>query len=326
MERSSQNEKALLNKYLAGKCSPEEIERLETWYNSFDTAPLPGKLAEQYAVMKVKRTVLNQISTAQNSNRGMFQLSVLLKVAASVVLVGAISLIIYYAGHPVNYRLQEYAALNGEQKVIKLADGSVVTLNSGSVLQVRSDFTKSSREVSLSGEAYFQVHKDHTRPFIVGTGVIKTRVLGTAFNVQAYKNEGNLTVTVTEGKVRVDQDGLKNKQTNLSPGVTPGQQLVYNRLTQQVKVIAADAEHIAAWRKGMLYLDNESIPAIARKLERKYNIKIEVAGKINPECRYTLRISDETLAKTIEVLTSVSGITCKYNQHDHLIINAAACK
>ncbi|SEB06545.1 FecR family protein [Pedobacter hartonius] len=321
--RKTEEEKTLLKKYLADECSPEEKERLEAWYSSFDHSPLPGRVQERFSLNKVKRTVLHQVHAEQP---GVFRLPRYFRIAALFILLLSISFIIYRAADSSARSSKEYSALNGQQKVLKLSDGSIVTLNSGSVLKIQSDFKQNTREVSLSGEAFFQVAKDPSRPFIVSTGVLRTRVLGTAFNVQAYQNEEELTVTVAEGKVRVDQDAATGKQPNLSPGVTPGKQLVYNRTTQSTKVIPADADHISAWRTGTVYIDNESIPAIARKLERRFNISIGLTGKVKSDCRYTLRIGDETLGKTLQVLTSVAGITCKFNQQDRLTINTTACK
>ncbi|GAA4317781.1 FecR domain-containing protein [Mucilaginibacter gynuensis] len=328
METSSNNEqeRALLKKYLAGNCTPEERERVESWYQSFEQSPLPGTLQEKHSVKKVKNALLGQIRADRSGKSKVFRLPVYLRVAALLTLVISVSILIYRAAHIPNEQMMEYRAANGQFKVITLPDSSVVTLNSGSSLVVRSNFGQNTREVSLSGEAYFQVTKDRTRPFIVSTGIVKTRVLGTAFNVQAYKNENDLTVTVAEGKVRVDQDAGQSNQANLSPGVTPGKQLIYNKTTHNAKTIAADAQHVSAWRTGVLYFDNESIPAIARKLERKFNISIGVTGKISPDCRYTFRISDETLVKTLKLLGSVSGISYKFNQPKQLIINTTACK
>jgi ferric-dicitrate binding protein FerR (iron transport regulator) len=327
MEASSQNEKdkALLRKYLIGNCTPEEKERVEAWYNSFDRSPLPEAKLEGASLRRVRKSVLAEVQ-ADHARGRTLHWPIYLRIAAAFILFSAISLIVYLNIDRVGDSSQQYQALNSEQKTVTLADGSVVTLNSGSVLQVSPDFGEDSRKVSLTGEAYFEVAKDTARPFIVSTGVISTRVLGTAFNVQAYGNEEDLTVTVAEGKVSVDQEGAQQESVNLSPGVTPGKQLVYDRSTQHAMVIPADAEQIGAWRKGVTYFNNESIPAIARKLERKFNLKIDVTEKGNPDCLYTLRISNETLPQALQLLTSVSGITYTYHDQNHLTLNTTACK
>lgn len=326
MGTSSENEesRALLKKYLADKVTPEEKERLELWYNSFDLAPLPHKEQEDLSLAKVKRAVMNVVKGSAPVKRNL--LFSYIRFAAMLALIASVSFLIYHTAYNRTNALPSYHAANGQTTLIRLDDGSVVTLNSGSALRIISDFKQNTREVSLSGEAYFQVAKDPSRPFIVRTGTIKTRVLGTSFNVQAYKNEQELTVTVAEGKVRVDQDLSSNQASNLSPGITPGKQLIYNRAGKTAVVLPADAEHTGAWRKGIIYLDNESIPAIARKLERKFNIKIRIRGQINADCRYTLRIGDEKLDKVLEVLTLVSGVRYQFNQPNDLILNTSVCK
>lgn len=325
METSSQTEKerALLKKYLEGTCSTEEETRVENWYQSFSDSPIPAKSVENRVISRAKKVVLKELKAPLSINT---RLPAYLRIAAVLALIGTISLMIYLASGSGGKEMQVYNAGNGKQKVITLKDGSVVSLNAMSTLRVWNDFNKKDRVVELTGEAYFEVAKNPKRPFIVRTGVVRTTVLGTGFNVQAYRNETDLTITVAEGKVKVDQDLHQNLQKNITPGILPGSQLVYNKRTKGAKLQTANVEQISAWRKGVLYIDNESISDIAKKLERKYNLKIEVKGPIRSDCRYTLRISDETLAKTLEVLTTVSGITCKLNQQNHLTINTKACK
>lgn len=327
METSSQDEKNrnLLRKYLAGNCTPEERERVDAWYNSFDHAPLPAPAKEISSLQRIRQALLYGLRQEQYGSPRAFPWSVVLRVAAVFFLFSSIAWIVYLSmdPHPAG---QEYQALMGEQKVVTLADGSVVTLNAGSTLQVLSDFGDKTRKVSLSGEAYFDIARDTLRPFIVSTGEIHTRVLGTSFNVQAYGNEGELTVTVAEGKVRVEKVVGENKHASLTRGITPGQQLIYHKATRMTQIVQVDPHQVSAWKNGVLYFNNESIASIARRLERKFNRKIDVTGESRADCLYTLRLSDETLAKSLQLLTAVSGVTYTINEQDHLTLNASTCK
>lgn len=328
METSSRSEKDrnLLRKYLAGNCTPEERERVDAWYNSFDYAPLPTSAKEISSLQKIQQALLDQIRKEPHGPTHIFPWSVVLRVAAAFFLFSSIALTLYLSMDSRATVVREFHTQNGEQKVVTLVDGSVVTLNAGSTLQVLSDFDAKTREVSLSGEAYFDVAKDASRPFIVSTGDIHTRVLGTSFNVQAYTNEGDLTVTVAEGKVRVDKAVGENNHASVSSGIIPGQQLIYNKATHAAQIVTVDPGQISAWKKGVLYFNNESIAAIARRLERKFNITIDVEGVRRAECLYTLRLRDETLAKSLQLLTAVSGVTYTIDQQNHLILNTTACK
>jgi ferric-dicitrate binding protein FerR (iron transport regulator) len=244
-----------------------------------------------------------------------------MRVAAMLLAISSITLLIYQAVNFAGEAQREFHASNGRMLVVTLQDGSLVTLNSGSTLKVSSDFQKRERSVELSGEAYFQVTKNVSKPFIVRAGSVSTRVLGTAFNVQAYKNDRLLTITVAEGKVRVN-----SRQTRLSQDLTPGKQLIYNKDRQTSKVGAVNAEHVSAWRSGTLYFDNESIPEIIKRLERKFDVTITATGKVRPDCRYTLRINDDTLEQTLRLLNKVAGISYQTNQQDQITINMALCK
>ncbi|MBE9601589.1 FecR family protein [Pedobacter sp. MC2016-24] len=323
METSSQNEKnsALFRKYLAGKCSAEEKQVLEEWYNSFDLSPLPEAGQEKASLKRVRKWLLANVGSNLPRPNPLLRLSLSFRIAAVIALVCSISLLIYFAGNFDAEPQLEFHALNGQLKVISLPDGSIVTLNAGSTLKVGPDFRKTNRSVELSGEAYFEVSKDASRPFIVSTGVLSTRVLGTAFNVQAYPNDRLLAVTVAEGKVRVDSE-----RKRLSSALTPGRQLIYNKSDKTSEVVEVNTAHISAWRGGILYFDNESIPDIAKRLERKFNVKIEVRGEARPDCRYTLRISKETLGKTLRLLSTVAGIKYITNSQNQITINTALCK
>lgn len=323
METSSENEsnRALLKKYLNGECTGEERQVIEEWYNSFDESDLPGREQEKFSLNKVKKLLLKAVREDLKPKKAVLRLPLYTRVAAMLFIISSITLLIYQAGGFTGESQQEFHASNGQIQVVTLQDGSIVTLNSGSTLKISSDFQKKERSVELSGEAYFQVTKDASKPFIVSSGSVSTRVLGTAFNVQAYKNDRLLAVTVSEGKVRVN-----SMQTRLSQDLTPGKQLIYDKDHQTAKVGAANAEHVSAWRSGILYFDNESIPDIIKRLERKFNVTINTTGEVRPDCRYTLRINDDTLEQTLRLLTKVAGISYQTNQQDQITINTYICK
>lgn len=323
METSSQNRKnsLLFKKYLSGKCNDEEKKILEDWYSSFEDSALPGIEQEKLSLDRVRKSLLSNIRADLQGKNGVLRLPLYFRIAAMVTLISSVSVLVYFIG---NFALKpelEFHASNGQIKVVNLQDGSVVTLNSGSTLKISSDFEKTNRSVELSGEAYFQVTKNASKPFIVRAGPVSTRVLGTAFNIQAYKNDRLLAVTVTEGKVRVERN-----QKILSQGLTPGLQLIYNKDNLNSNVAVANAEQISAWRSGTLYFDNESIPDIAKRLERKFNVQIKVVGILKSDCRYTLRISNETLDKTLRLLSVVAGIKYKTTQQNQIVINTTICR
>jgi ferric-dicitrate binding protein FerR (iron transport regulator) len=153
-----------------------------------------------------------------------------------------------------------------------LSDGTVVWLNAASTLHFPTNFTGSAREVTLTGEGYFEVAKN-TKPFkvTVGLGIPVVEVLGTAFNIMAYADEQQPTTTLVEGVVKV-----RNGQAQAL--LKPGQQAKINGVNSIRTVEHADIEGATAWKSGLFQFNDNSVEAVLRQISRWYNIEIVYAG------------------------------------------------
>lgn len=154
----------------------------------------------------------------------------------------------------------------GEYQII-LADGSKVWLNAASILTFPTAFSRTERKVELTGEAYFEVAKNKEKPFIVETGDLSVNVLGTHFNIAAYRDESKLTTTLMEGSVRIDHG--KNKML-----IKPGQEASLEKNKNFVQVREVDVEEAIAWKNGVFVFNDENIESIMRKLSRWYDINV----------------------------------------------------
>lgn len=164
---------------------------------------------------------------------------------------------------------------NGGEYELVLSDGSRVWLNSASRIKFPVNFSGNTRDVELSGEAYFEIAKDKARPFKVHFNTSTVEVLGTHFNVNAYDNEATQAVTLLEGSVKVSnlQEGIKIK---------PGQQAVLGN-ENKLKVKEVDVEEAVAWKNGLFIFVDEDIKSIMRKLARWYDFTPEYQGNISEE-------------------------------------------
>lgn len=160
----------------------------------------------------------------------------------------------------------------GSQTKIILPDSSVVVLNSGSILKYPLSFGEKERNVTLSGEAYFEVAKKKGTYFHVFTDDLKIRVTGTVFNVRSYPEDHAAEINLIEGGVDVSVD---NKNVHLEPN----QKAVYNQLSGQLMCMESDASKSAWWTTGKLNVVNSSFTDILKNIERRYNIKIDVESK-----------------------------------------------
>lgn len=160
----------------------------------------------------------------------------------------------------------------GSQVVdMTLADGSRVWLNAGSSVTYPIAFIENERTVSITGEAYFQVASDKTKPFRVNKGNMQVEVLGTHFNVNAYDDEEDIKVTLLEGVVRV-------KLNNESQLLKPGEQAKVSGTVNTTKDV--DLQEVMAWRDGRFKFSGVAMETIMRQAARWYDIDIEYRGKV----------------------------------------------
>ena len=158
----------------------------------------------------------------------------------------------------------------GKRSEIILTDGTKIWLNSGSQLSYPVKFTGNTREVYLSGEAFFDVESDPSKPFQVITADMKIRATGTRFNVTSYANDNQSQVVLLSGKV----DAAKNKRFAGSMEMNPGERIVYSKTEENLKKDRVDVEHYASWIDGYLIFENEPVENIFKILERYYNKNI----------------------------------------------------
>jgi len=203
----------------------------------------------------------------------------------------------------------------GARKEITLTDGSIVMLNAGSQLLVAADFGEKDRKVSLSGEAYFKIAKDKNKPFLVQSGLLRTSVLGTSFNINAYPERDRIKVAVLTGRVMVSQ--LEGKQFRpIAKNMTVNKTVSFYKSTGKYEINTEDALAITSWKDAKLFIDNASIKDISEQLKRHYNLKVNDLSKSNAVDRYTIRFNHESINSVLRILTRLTDrqFIYQYNQ------------
>jgi ferric-dicitrate binding protein FerR (iron transport regulator) len=201
----------------------------------------------------------------------------------------------------------------GGQYQVVLADGSKVWLNAASSLRFPTSFTGQEREVELTGEGYFEVAHDATKPFKVSVNGIEVRVFGTHFNINAYNDEATIKTTLLEGSVKVGKGSA-------SKVIRPGEQAQIendgNALNPKIMVQAVDVDAAVAWKNGRFIFHGNDIQSVMRQLARWYDIDVNYQGNVTDEefvgvinrSRYE-NISEilDMLEKTRTVSFAISG-------------------
>lgn len=168
-------------------------------------------------------------------------------------------------------------AAKGDKATIELPDGTNVVLNSASQLSYLNNFGEKVRRVQLNGEAYFKVAHDEKHVFIVQIGDLEVKVLGTSFNISAYKDDKEITVVLLEGKVGV----YAQERSHI---MKPGDKIEYNKTTHQIKTTQVHPTDYIEWTKGNMYFEKESLENIMKTLSRIYDVEIRFdSGKLPKE-------------------------------------------
>jgi len=208
-----------------------------------------------------------------------------------------------------------------EHQFVKLSDGSTVVLNAGSHLEYPASFDgRERREVLLRGEGYFDIKHDASRPFIVRTGNLTTTVLGTAFNIKAYDDEKNITVTVTRGKVQVsDEDRTLGV-------ITPNQQITFDKLDRQSQQRAVDSNNAIAWKSHDIFFDDITLQEAATQLEGRFHVSIRFENEKTRTCRFTATfLNGEDLDQILHIICEFNGATYVRDAAGNLLIKGNGC-
>lgn len=193
-------------------------------------------------------------------------------------------------------------APSGQRTQLVLPDNTTVWLNSGTELKYPVSFSKSSRDVFVKGEAYFEVTKNQGKPFIVHTSEINVKVFGTRFNVKESKSSTLSTVTLYEGKVQV----LDSRNKPLS-FLDPGQQLRIR--PEGIRLVEAkNIESQIAWTNGMLVFDNQPFGEVIDYLANWYGVKIVIDNSLQNSHKFTFNVKTESLHDVLELISVITPI------------------
>jgi len=327
--------KELLNKYLAGKATGAEWNELarmmedgmgdelikqqieEEWQNGHLEKDVPF---ERYHLMMDKILHAEKhIEEVIPYRKSLWKRRRNIWLAAATVLMLVLPFVGYRLTRPVLPKVQDI--VNVQTKLVRLPDGSTVLLAENSRLEYRRDFNGEKREVELWGEGYFDVKDVPGKPFLVKAGGVSTLVLGTAFNVKAWPGQQVVVITVTRGKVKVDDE-------NGNYGVLEGnQQLSVN--TRKNTVIRANVNSAVAtaWKDQYLVLDDISMEEAIVIIGDKYHVKILLADERLKKCRIGGSFfHNQPLEKVLDIVCAVINASYTIYSNDQVVIKGAGCQ
>jgi len=323
----------LIDKYLNGTCTLEEEMLLFDWYDSVESTNDPIFLLTEEQKQRLKLKMFNRIVnnadlTEYKSIKRKLRARIYYYAAASI----AAAFLIVYNLLPVNKSALLTAQFNKEisttvnftntsKKINKhqLPDNSIIWLKPHATISYDKKFINKYRLVSLTGEAFFEIEKDSKHPFLIYSGEVITRVVGTSFNIKANKGANATEVSVVTGKVFVYSPSAKT-QKHKSVYLLPEQKVTFLKEDHELIKHTAKGSSLKIWNKSTLSFDNAPITEVVNSLNEKFGAKIILADK--GIYQYTLKadFSDVNLPAILELLSKSLNITYEL-QGDNIIVS-----
>jgi ferric-dicitrate binding protein FerR (iron transport regulator) len=333
----------LFRRYLDNSCTRDELTELlalsqeegleqdvhgelKEYWKSLDTVKLQDEVdwAARYEhIIDISQSTL---SFDQNLKSGFIGRQLWRVAAVVLVIAGAAFAVWNTKGLPKNEVQaateapvkQEDSSAHGQ--LINLPDGSTVVLNKNSKLEYPPHFNAKTRDVYLNGEAFFDIKHNPSKPFIVHTGSISTKVLGTAFNIQAYRSKSYVEVTVTRGKVEV------RAKKKLLGVLQKNEQIVFHTGTESFDKKTLPTEPVVAWRKYELYFDEISFAEAALVLSNRYHVSIEFLSEKLRGCQFTAAFNNSTtLEHILTVICELNNATYRI-EGNNIFIDGQGCE
>lgn len=328
--------KEYADKWLQGTITQEEKEIFEKWYN--EEAQGPVDWSDDENEDQLKERIFNKLDKELGDDKTDIFLDKHKKnrwwrVAAAVAALFILSFaILKWSGKKAQQDLVRNEPVpdkpildktTGYTRHLTLPDGSTVILRANSKLDFSGSFSGNAREVILVGEAYFDIKHDEKRPFIIHTGDIKTTVLGTAFNINAYPDAKKITVSVTRGKVKVE------KNEKVLAILMPDQQVTYNtsKETEPAQQEVNATAIVTDWTKQDMAFEDVSFEKIVLLLNRRYNVNINFKNPALQNCTIKAFFTGtESLEKVLDVLCIISNASYTTNDNKNILLDGKGCE
>jgi transmembrane sensor len=304
----------LIRKYLDQQATDEEKEKLRQWFHSVDDtlvewpASSPGEEEEISTRMLARLRQLPGLSAPRIRR-------VWTAAAAVMILLAGMALVVYQAGRQRTNAYTSVVNPPGSVARLTLPDGSQVWLNANSSLRYPSAFGED-RSIEMEGEAFFDV-RPGIHPFVVHSGKLETRVLGTSFNVKAYVNGPGIQVAVRSGKVLVHDAGA-GRDIGV---VLPGQEALYDLVSTRAVVRNTPPADQPEWKNGELSFRFQTLDQICRQLENWYGYTFRFSDPSLRSYEYNASFRNTiTLNALLTILCEINDIRWAIDEHARTVI------
>lgn len=321
-------DRELLKKYFRNQCTLEEIEEVLNWFQTEEGRHYFEENLDmdmqQYAdderlllypevptdeiLERIRQSKKNQSKTVNNERRFWS-----IRIAAALlicVLLGGIGYFSFlWDAESVVAEQDNVRTISTQQdqhRLVTLSDGSQIRLNSNSTIEIPNRFPGNERVVSLSGEAWFDIARDESRPFYIQAGEATIQVLGTKFNVKMDETAQNIQVAVAEGSVSLKNSTDVNGHGAILTRNTLG---VLNANTREILIEKTPVDNYMSWISGKLFFYNDPLWTVSRYIERLYNVSIHFETENLKKLPLSTNVSRDHLADVLDIIAQTLGIS-----------------
>ena len=314
----------ILRKYLANQCTEEERLLVDNWYRQMNIATTEtfSSKDEQLLFQKIL-TQIADIEPVFVKPKSLITNLWFYASAAAAVFILIFGFYHFNTKHAVKLAVkqanQDSTAItynNTQKKIIRytLPDSSIVWLQPGAKLSCSAKFNHGkNRAVRFHGEGFFSVKRNVNRPFVIYSGELVTRVLGTSFNIKANENESTYQVSVVTGSVAVSSPNKKNKIETVV--LKPKQQVVFEKANHamMVNLLKEEKSHVESWQSVSLSFDETPMTEVARRLELAFQVRIEFLNPNIKNCRLKIDLNNQRLPEILEMLEILLNTSYEMN-------------
>ncbi len=319
----------LIQKYLNGDCTPEEVSAVHEWYNSFEKDQNPIDILSSVQQEQLKQRLLTSIRTniisidtpskqfTGRKNRSGVLIYSLSGIAAMLIL--TIGFVFFNTNYLINTKLPVAGSILVVNKTksihrLLLSDGSIAWLNPNSKLKYPKMFTTGKREIKMDGEIFFEVTPDAKRPFIIYSRNVITRVWGTSFRIRAYQNLP-VEVSVVTGKVSLRLQQKEDYEIML----LPNQKATYLKNINSLKTEESVDSVMGMWQKASMSFDNEPLEDVIKVLNNQF--KVHISSRDEKLLKYVLNadFTGQNLPSILEMLEKSLDVEYEMNNQEILL-------
>ncbi len=283
---------------LEGNDNVELSQNIEAIFDSIPTTSYPLEKADELFAKIVGNDKRKLSGILSNRH--------IIVAAATIIFIGLFSLVLFKYRYSVEQKFstvkQQNISADSKRIYTLLPDSSLAIINENSNIIYDDKFGQLERQVVLSGEAFFEVTKNANIPFVVKHNNVKIRVLGTKFNVNAYKDK--VQVAVQEGRVQIEVD---DKFVTI---LHPNQQIVYNIKTAKTVTNKITIDSVLSWHSQDLFFNDAQFEDVVTALQRRYDIRVSLDERFYTGKRLSATfLRDETLEQKISVISAFYNCT-----------------